>query len=137
MQCFVAWQQCMGIHFLCVCGLCSWQRLVVHLYTGNTVLNFHGNTSSIFTLLTVACSSTIHRMHFCISMSRWLMTHRSDFRSTAGILTRCIYFSHISLTLVSKVFSLLCTVSSFSVMDVVFLPIANAMGHLLVRQKLS
>jgi hypothetical protein len=98
----------MGIHFLHVCGstqpLCSWQWLVAHLYTGNTVLNFCGNTFSIFTLLTVACSSTIHRLHFCISMSWWLMTHLSEFMSTSGTLTRCIYFSHILLTLVSKVF---------------------------------
>jgi len=64
------------------------------------------------------------------------MTHLSEFRSTSGTLTRCIYFSHILLILVSKVFSLLCTVRSFGVMDVVFLPIANAMGHL-VRHKLS
>jgi len=78
--------------------LCSWLRLVAHLYTGNTVFNFHGNTSGIFTLLTVACSSTVHRMHFFISMSWWLMTHLSEFRSTSGTLTRCIYFSHILLT---------------------------------------
>jgi hypothetical protein len=55
------------------------------------------------------------------------MTLLSEFRSTSGTLTRCVYFSHILLTLVSEVFSLLCTVRSFSVMDVVFLPIANPM----------
>lgn len=120
----------------CSTVLCSWQQLVAHLYTVNTVFNFHGNTSGIFTSLTVACSSTIHRMHFFVSMSWWLMTHLSEFRSTLGTLTRCIYFSHILLTLVSKVFSLFCTVRSFGVMGIVLLPIAYAMGHL-VRHILS